>query len=85
MTPLEILDSIYFHKDEIRLTAPGGKQVITTIDALFSQTAVMLEECSADEIRANINDLIIAFEKGISVLETLEMGNRQPEMRNAGY
>lgn len=84
MAPLEIVDSIYFYSDELRLTTPDGKHS-TTIDAIFSQTAVMLEDCSANEVRSTTNELIIAFERGIKLLETLEMGKRQEKMRHAGY
>lgn len=84
MTPLEIVDSMYFYSDELRLTTPDGKYS-TTIDAVFSQTAVMLEDCSADEARSTTNEIIIAFERGIKLLETLEMGKRKEKMRHAGY
>ena len=84
MTPLEIVDSMYFHNKELHLTTDKGKYS-TTIDAIFSQTAAMLEDCSADEIRSITNELIIAFDKGITLLETLEMGKRQEKMRHAGY
>jgi len=84
MTPLEIADSMYFYKDELRLTTPDGKYS-TTVDAVFSQTVAMLEDCSANEIRSITNELIIAFERGIKLLETLEMGKRQEKMRHAGY
>lgn len=84
MTPLEIVDSMYFDNKELKLTTSQGKYS-TTIAAIFSQTAAMLENGTADEVRAATNELIIAFEAGIKTLETLETGMRQQEIRNAGY
>lgn len=81
MTALEILDSIYFMDDEVRLTTTEGKQA-TTIDAVFSQTYEVLAsgDYNSTQIRSIINDLIIAFDRGISNLEGLEMG-----LRREGY
>lgn len=77
MTPIEVLDSIYFMGDEVRLTTSDGK-VATTLGAVFSQTAEVLDNGSyhPDQIRSTINELVIAFEHGIKILETLEMGLR---------
>lgn len=77
MTPLEILDSMYFMGDEVRLTTPDGK-CATTLDAVFSQTAAVLDGGGyhSDQVRSTINELVIVFERGIKTLETLEMGLR---------
>ena len=84
MTSLEIVDSIYFHGEELRLTTSEG-ELSVPISAIFSQTAAMLEDCSVDEARSLIDELVANLDGGIMQLETLEMGMRQQERRNAGY